>query len=50
MQDWKVNTQFSIPNVETLVIKPSWIVQRCEPKEIYITCLESLVLFGILSH
>ncbi len=40
VQDWEVNAQSSILNAETLDVKPLKKVQRCEPKEIYIVCLE----------
>jgi hypothetical protein len=50
VQDWEVNAQSSILNVETLDVKPLKKAQRCEPKEIYIACLERLVLFSMLSH
>jgi hypothetical protein len=38
MQDWEVNAQSSIPNAETLNVKPSKKAQGCEPKK-YIYCL-----------
>ena len=50
MQNWEVNAQNSILNIETLDVKPFKKAQRCEPKEIYIACLECLVLFSMLSH
>ena len=46
----EINAQSSILNAETLDVKPLKKAKRCEPKEIYIACLERLVLFSMLSH
>jgi hypothetical protein len=49
VQDWETNIQSSIPNTKTLNVKPPKKAQRYEPKKnIYIACLEPLVLFSML--
>ncbi len=50
MQDWEANAQSSIPNAETVDVKPPKKAQRYEPKKIFISYLERLVLFSMLFH
>ena len=50
MQDWEANAQSSIINTETLNVKTPKRDQRCQPKKIYIACLERLVLFSMLFY